>query len=94
MGRRGHRRGRGPYALRSRLARARLDYLVEDPRLRQAARIARAFRLDPVTVLEESDVLKGEVRVAAYLVCQHDEEQAAKPRPGMTAGDVAGLPEE
>lgn len=94
MGRRGHRRGRGPYALRSRLARDRLTYLEKDPRLRQAARIGRAFRLDPVAVLAEVDHLKADVRVAAYLVCQSDEEQAAKPRTGMTAGDVAGLPDE
>lgn len=42
-----------------------------------AARVAKAFRLDPVTVYGEQDASRWLVRVAAYKVIQKDEKAQA-----------------
>lgn len=55
-----------------------IEELSRDPLILMAARVARTFRLDPVTVLDDGgDELLGMVRVAATLVVQRDEEEAA-----------------
>jgi hypothetical protein len=58
--------------------------------------VAGRFGIDPVLVLAEPDALKRDVRLAAYEVCQSDEEAAHKGKGagGLTAADVAGLPDE
>ena len=97
MGRRrpsGGRLSRFPFTRRSRLDQQRLDLLVKHPRVRDAARIGRIFRLDPVALLEESDPLRVLIRVAAARVCNDDEEAASTTKRGMSAADVAGLPDE
>lgn len=43
-----------------------------------AARVAKAFRLDPVAVYEEQDAARWLTRVAAYRVIAKDEKAAAE----------------
>lgn len=57
-----------------------IDVLSHDPMVVMAARVGRTFRLDPILILDDGgDPLLNQVRVAATLVIQRDEEeQAAK----------------
>lgn len=59
-----------------------IEELSRDPWVLMAARVAHTFSMDPVTVLADGgDELLNQVRVAAMLVVQRDEEeQAAKMR--------------
>lgn len=88
MGRRG--RPRGPYRVgdedegddyvtaRSAAVDARIKRLEADGRVRTAALVASTFNLDPVAVLDEPDVLKRLVRLAAHNVIQTETEKANK----------------
>lgn len=89
MGRRARRHG-GPYDLGEEGAggpitvagaatRARLARLEADVRVRAAGAVAALFHLDPVLVLEESDPLKADVRIAAHNAVQ-DERNKARAR--------------
>jgi hypothetical protein len=42
------------------------------------ARVARTFRLDPVTVADSADELEMHLRIAAMLVVNRDEEESAR----------------
>lgn len=89
MGRRGRRRG--PYRVgddedgeprvvtaRSRAIDAQLARLEADGRVRAAALVADTFKLDPVTVLAEPDLLNRLLRLAAHNVIQTETEKAHK----------------
>lgn len=56
-----------------------IEELSRDPLIVYAARVAKTFQIDPVTVLDDGgDELLGMVRVAAVMVVQRDEEEAAR----------------
>jgi hypothetical protein len=77
-------RGLGPYltGVRSQRAQEALEILRGDERLKQAARIAETFGLDPVSLLrDEGDEFLTLVRIAAAQVVDADrkrEQEAAK----------------
>lgn len=55
-----------------------IEWLSRNPLLMLAARIARTFRIDPVTVLQDQgDEFLLNVRAAALAVVQRDEKQSA-----------------
>lgn len=56
-----------------------IEELSHDQLILYAARVAKTFRIDPVDVLRDgSDELLAMVRVAAVMVVQRDEEEAAR----------------
>lgn len=58
--------------------REEIDWLSHNPLIELAARIARTFRIDPVTVLQDrGDEFLLNVRAAALTVVQRDEKQQA-----------------
>lgn len=69
----------GPITVAGAATRARLARLERDVRVRAAAMVAELFGLDPVAVLDESDPLKADVRIAAYNAVQ-DEQRKAQAR--------------
>lgn len=86
MGRRG--RPRGPYRVgdeedgrlspQAEQVRRQLADLEADPRVRAAGLVAAEFGLDPVAILDERDVLKRLVRLAAYNIVQTETAKAQK----------------
>lgn len=57
-----------------------LDYLTEDHSIKQAARVARVFKLDPVALLRDDggDEFLMLVRIAAAMVVQEDKRKEAE----------------
>lgn len=61
------------------MARETIEFLSHDPRVEQAARVARVFHLDPVVLLDDSeDEFPMLVRIAAAQVVNRDEQKAAE----------------
>jgi hypothetical protein len=55
-----------------------IDELSRHPLVVMAARVGKTFRVDPVSLLDDDgDAFLNQVRVAATLVVQRDEEEAA-----------------
>jgi hypothetical protein len=56
-----------------------IEELSHDQLILYAARVAKTFQIDPVDVLrDDGDELLAMVRVAAVMVVQRDEEEAAR----------------
>lgn len=75
------RRGRGkPYGVATYedISRARIETLSAHPSVKTAARVARTFGIDPLVVLDEADDFRAHVRIAAWMVTQHDDEEEAR----------------
>lgn len=88
MGRAGQR---GPYGIdedsgvvspHAQAARARLERLEHDPRVRTAALVCSTFHLDPVAYLDERDPFKLLLRIAAHNVVQTETSKASKATKG------------
>lgn len=95
MGRRGRRSGPyrvaddeadepGVVSVRSKALDAELTRLTNDGRVRAAALVGKTFHLDPVALLEETDPLKVNVRIAAHNYLQNEAEKARRKNKGKS----------
>lgn len=70
--------GSGVVSSHARAARARLERIERDPRVRTAALVCSTFHLDPVAYLDERDPFKLLIRIAAHNVVQTETSKASK----------------